>query len=108
MIPELRIEDYNYPLPDERIAKYPLSERDSSKLLRYENVDVLVSQFPYDTDDTCTLDTDAGSDRIDSVIIGLHSDLGPFARYADYLLYGDESVIDFRNFLLEKLLEEFV
>lgn len=37
MIPELRIEDYNYPLPDERIAKYPLSERDSSKLLRYEN-----------------------------------------------------------------------
>lgn len=37
MIPELRIEDYNYPLPDERIAKYPLPERDSSKLLRYEN-----------------------------------------------------------------------
>lgn len=37
MIPELRIEDYNYPLPDERIAKYPLSERDSSKLLRYES-----------------------------------------------------------------------
>ena len=37
MIPELRIEDYNYPLPDERIAKYPLLERDSSKLLRYEN-----------------------------------------------------------------------
>lgn len=37
MIPELRIEDYNYPLPDEKIAKYPLSERDSSKLLRYEN-----------------------------------------------------------------------
>lgn len=37
MIPDLRIEDYNYPLPDERIAKYPLSERDSSKLLRYEN-----------------------------------------------------------------------
>ena len=27
------IADYNYPLPDERIAKYPLSERDHSKLL---------------------------------------------------------------------------
>lgn len=27
------IEDYNYPLPDSRIAKYPLSERDASKLL---------------------------------------------------------------------------
>ena len=35
MIPDIRIEDYNYPLPDERIAKYPLAERDSSKLLRY-------------------------------------------------------------------------
>ena len=36
MIPEIHIEDYNYPLPDERIAKYPLPERDSSKLLHYE------------------------------------------------------------------------
>ena len=36
MIPEIHIEDYNYPLPDGRIAKYPLPERDSSKLLRYE------------------------------------------------------------------------
>lgn len=35
MIPEIHIEDYNYPLPDERIAKYPLPERDSSKLLYY-------------------------------------------------------------------------
>lgn len=35
MIPEIHIEDYNYPLPDTRIAKYPLAERDSSKLLRY-------------------------------------------------------------------------
>ena len=30
------IADYNYPLPDERIAKYPLAERDQSKLLVYE------------------------------------------------------------------------
>ena len=29
------IADYNYPLPDERIAKYPLAERDQSKLLVY-------------------------------------------------------------------------
>lgn len=40
MIPSIKIEDYNYPLPDERIAKYPLAERDASKLLRYENGDV--------------------------------------------------------------------
>jgi len=31
----LRIEDFNYNLPDEKIAKYPLTSRDSSKLLIY-------------------------------------------------------------------------
>lgn len=36
MIPEIHIEDYNYPLEDARIAKYPLPERDSSKLLYYK------------------------------------------------------------------------
>lgn len=40
MIPDIRIEDYNYPLPDERIAKYPLTERDSSKLLCYRSGNV--------------------------------------------------------------------
>ena len=34
---DIRIEDYNYPLPDERIAKYPLAERDQSKLLLFRN-----------------------------------------------------------------------
>ena len=34
---EILIEDYNYPLPDERIAKYPLAERDQSKLLIYND-----------------------------------------------------------------------
>ena len=37
MVPDIRIEDYNYPLPDERIAKYPLQERDGSKLLIYKD-----------------------------------------------------------------------
>lgn len=31
----IHISDYNYPLPDERIAKFPLSQRDHSKLLIY-------------------------------------------------------------------------
>lgn len=45
MIPEIRIEDYNYPLPDERIAKYPLSERDASKLLIYKEGEVFHTSF---------------------------------------------------------------
>ena len=28
---EIRIEDYNYNRPDERIAKYPVAVRDTSK-----------------------------------------------------------------------------
>lgn len=32
-IRNIRIEEYNYPLPDERIARHPLSRRDSCKLL---------------------------------------------------------------------------
>ena len=34
-IQEIAIAEYDYPLPDERIAKYPLTQRDSSKLLLY-------------------------------------------------------------------------
>lgn len=34
---DIRIEDYLYELPDERIARYPLPERDQSKLLVYRN-----------------------------------------------------------------------
>ena len=32
----IRIDDYNYDLPDDRIAKFPLKERDHSKLLIYK------------------------------------------------------------------------
>ena len=32
---DLRIDDYAYPLPDDRIARYPLADRASSKLLQY-------------------------------------------------------------------------
>jgi S-adenosylmethionine:tRNA ribosyltransferase-isomerase len=34
---EINIEDYNYDLPTEKIAQYPLRERDESKLLLYKN-----------------------------------------------------------------------
>ena len=45
MIPEIRIEDYNYSLPDERIAKYPLPQRDGSKLLQYKDGVVSENRF---------------------------------------------------------------
>ena len=44
-VQNISIEDYNYPLPDERIAKYPLSERDASKLLVLKNGDITSSNF---------------------------------------------------------------
>lgn len=39
------IDEFDYPLPDERIAKYPLSERDRSKLLVYRAGKIEQSQF---------------------------------------------------------------
>ncbi len=41
----IRIKDYNYDLPDERIAKYPLPERDKSKLLVYNHGEVSQDVF---------------------------------------------------------------
>lgn len=39
------INDFNYTLPDERIAKFPLAERTSSKLLVYDNGEITESYF---------------------------------------------------------------
>ena len=44
---EILIEDYNYPLPDERIAKYPLAKRDTSKLLVYRDGQVSEDIFAH-------------------------------------------------------------
>jgi len=44
-IGEIKIEDYNYSLPDERIAKYPLKQRDMSKLLFLENGELSEKKF---------------------------------------------------------------
>ena len=41
------IEEYDYPLPEERIAKYPLAERDASKLLVLKDNKIAESQFKY-------------------------------------------------------------
>lgn len=42
---QIAIADYNYPLPDERIAKFPLAERDSSKLLVYSQGQIQEDRF---------------------------------------------------------------
>lgn len=44
---QIRIEDYDYPLPDERIAKFPLAKRDESKLLLYKDGQVSESAFKH-------------------------------------------------------------
>jgi S-adenosylmethionine:tRNA ribosyltransferase-isomerase len=41
----IHISDYNYPLPDERIAKFPLEQRDHSKLLLYKHGEVSEDLF---------------------------------------------------------------
>ena len=41
----IEIAEYDYDLPDERIAKYPLSQRDSSKLLLYKGGDISHDTF---------------------------------------------------------------
>ena len=41
----IRIIDYNYPLPDERIAKFPIAQRDHSKLLIYKKGNVSEDVF---------------------------------------------------------------
>ncbi len=45
MMEPIYIADYNYPLPDERIAKYPLTERDQSKLLVYRQGTITEDHF---------------------------------------------------------------
>lgn len=53
-VQEIKIEEYQYDLPEERIAKYPLAQRDASKLLlfrqnelsedRYSNLDQYIPE----------------------------------------------------------------
>ena len=44
-IKDIQIKDYNYPLPDERIAKHPLTEREQCKMLVYKNGEILDRHF---------------------------------------------------------------
>lgn len=46
----IHIKDYNYDLPDNKIAKYPLQERDNSQLLVYKGKTITDSRFSAITD----------------------------------------------------------
>ena len=46
----IKLSDYTYDLPDERIAKFPLSKRDESKLLVYQQGEISHSVFKNITD----------------------------------------------------------
>ena len=41
----LSIADYTYDLPEDRIAKFPLEERDASRLLIYQNGVITEDQY---------------------------------------------------------------
>lgn len=43
----MRIADYNYPLPDERIAKHPLAQREQCKVLMFKN-DIIEQHLFYE------------------------------------------------------------
>ena len=47
---QINISDYNYPLPDERIAKFPIAKRDQSKLLVYDKGAISDDIFCHITD----------------------------------------------------------
>ena len=42
---EISINDFTYPLPDEKIARFPLEERDFSKLLVFKNGNIVDQSF---------------------------------------------------------------
>ena len=46
-VKDISIEEYDYPLPEERIAKYPLPERDASNLLVLKDNEIKKSQFKH-------------------------------------------------------------
>ena len=42
---DISINDFTYPLPDEKIARFPLEERDASKLLVFKNGNIADQSF---------------------------------------------------------------
>ncbi len=45
MEPKIKIEDYNYTLPEDKIARFPLDDRDASKILIFRSNNICESKF---------------------------------------------------------------
>lgn len=54
--PQIDLRDYEYTLPDERIAKFPLEKRDSSQVLHYQKGEIRHFHF-YDIPELLPVDT---------------------------------------------------
>src|SRR5690606_17797603 len=66
------------------------------------DVDFLALQFANHGLNARTAHTDAGADRVDGIVARIHRDLGAGTRVAGDCLDFDDTVIDFRHFLLEQ------
>ena len=67
-----------------------------------DDVDIFITQFPYDTVDTRTFYSDAGTDRVDTLVIRLYGNFCAFAGNAGDFVYRDEAVVYLGNFEFEK------
>ncbi|MEZ0543100.1 S-adenosylmethionine:tRNA ribosyltransferase-isomerase [Fibrella arboris] len=56
MLPDLRLDQFQYDLPDERIARFPLPKRDQSKLLVYKEGQISHRRF-YELPDLLPVDS---------------------------------------------------
>ncbi|MCE1165807.1 MAG: S-adenosylmethionine:tRNA ribosyltransferase-isomerase [Bacteroidetes bacterium] len=72
---EINLEDYNYDLPEDRIAQFPLAQRDESKLLVFNNEGIKESVF---------------------------SNVADFIPHGSFLVFNNTKVINARLFFKKK------
>lgn len=94
-IEEIDIAEYRYDLPDERIAKYPLEQRDASKFLVYEKGQIAEKGF-VDVVDVLPADTFLVFNNTKVIHARLHFSL-PTGRKLEILCLEPLSPIDYQQ-----------